>query len=49
MSGGQRHGDAMPSVRASRLTTWHQELFTAVGRWRWLRALDDGVSGVTQP
>lgn len=33
----------------SRLTTWHQELFTAVGRWQWLHALNDTVSGVVQP
>ena len=31
---------------ASRLTTWHQELFTAVGQWSWLHALDRRVSGV---
>jgi nitrite reductase/ring-hydroxylating ferredoxin subunit/uncharacterized membrane protein len=35
--------------RGSRLTTWHQEFFTAVGRWRWLQTLNDGVSGVVQP
>ena len=34
---------------ASRLTTWHQELFSAVGRWQWLEGLNDGVSGVVQP
>jgi nitrite reductase/ring-hydroxylating ferredoxin subunit/uncharacterized membrane protein len=28
---------------------WHQELFAAVGRWRWLQALNDTVSAVTQP
>lgn len=31
------------------LTTWHQDLFAAVGRWRWLHALNDSVSAVTQP
>lgn len=34
---------------ASRLTTWHQELFTAVGQWQWLHALNESVSGVVQP
>lgn len=34
---------------ASRLTTWHQELFTAVGQWTWLHTLNDRVSGVVQP
>jgi len=34
---------------ASRPTTWHQELFSAVGRWPWLHALNDSVSGVVQP
>lgn len=33
----------------SRLTTWHQELFAAVGRWPWLRELDERVSAVVQP
>ena len=33
----------------SRLTSWHQDLFAAVGRWRWLQALDGGVAGVLQP
>jgi nitrite reductase/ring-hydroxylating ferredoxin subunit len=43
MSGTERRGDA------SRLATWHQDLFTAVGRWPWLRSLDESVSAVTQP
>lgn len=34
---------------ASRLTTWHQDVFTAVGRWKWLHTLNDNVSGVVQP
>lgn len=34
---------------ASRLTTWHQEVFTAVGRWKWLHTLNEGVSGVVTP
>lgn len=33
----------------SRLTTWHQDVFTAVGRWKWLHTLNDNVSGVVQP
>lgn len=33
----------------SRLTTWHQDAFTAVGRWRWLHTLNDRVTGVVQP
>ena len=33
----------------SRLTSWHQDLFAAVGRWRWLQTLDGGVAGVLQP
>jgi nitrite reductase/ring-hydroxylating ferredoxin subunit len=33
----------------SRLTTWHVELFRAVGRWSWLNSLDDSVSGVLLP
>jgi nitrite reductase/ring-hydroxylating ferredoxin subunit/uncharacterized membrane protein len=31
------------------VSMWHQELFAAVGRWRWLHALNDAVSAVTQP
>ena len=34
---------------ASRLTTWHQDFFAAVGRWTWLRTLNDSVSGVVTP
>ncbi len=33
----------------SRLTTWHQELFAAVGRWPWLGTLNDSVTAVVQP
>lgn len=36
-------------VRQIGLTTWHQELFRAVGRWQWLRDLDERVSTVVQP
>ncbi len=31
------------------LTTWHHELFRAVGRWPWLHTLNDRVSEVVQP
>lgn len=34
---------------SSRLTTWHQELFAAVGRWPWLHTLNDQVTGVVGP
>ncbi len=30
-------------------TTWHQDLFAAVGQWTWLSTLNDRVSAVTQP
>ncbi len=33
----------------SRMTTWHQEFFAAVGKWPWLADLNDSVSGVVQP
>ncbi len=50
MSGTDRHqGGAAPTTGASRLTTWHQDLFIAMGRWRWLQALDGSVAGVLQP
>lgn len=43
--------DAQPDpIRsASRLTTWHGDLFAAVERWPWLRRLEEDVSAVTQP
>ena len=34
---------------ASRLATWHLDLFTEVERWPWLHALNDRVSAVTLP
>ena len=37
------------SPQESRLTTWHEGLFRAVGRWPWLKSLDDGVSQVVLP
>lgn len=33
----------------SRAATWHQHLFTAVGRWLWLAAVNDRVTAVVQP
>jgi nitrite reductase/ring-hydroxylating ferredoxin subunit len=50
MSDSDRHqGGAAPATGASRLTTWHHDLFAAMGRWRWLQALDGSVAGVLQP
>jgi nitrite reductase/ring-hydroxylating ferredoxin subunit len=34
---------------ASRLTTWHQDVFKEVERWPWLHVLNERVSAVTQP
>jgi nitrite reductase/ring-hydroxylating ferredoxin subunit len=44
----QQHGSSSAGP-ASRLTTWHHELFAAVGKWRWLHTLNDSVTGVVQP
>ncbi len=41
--------DGTAPANPSRLTTWHQELFTAIGRWKWLAGFNDRVSAVTQP
>ncbi|MDT4975502.1 MAG: hypothetical protein QOG98_1260 [Pseudonocardiales bacterium] len=49
MSNTERRLGASTAGGPSRLTTWHQELFATVGRWRWLEALNDSVSGVVQP
>lgn len=49
MSSTDRQSGAMTSGGASRLTTWHQELFAEIQRWPWLHALNDRVSAVTQP
>jgi len=49
MSSTDRQVDATASPGASKLVTWHQELFTAVERWQWLHTLNDRVSAVTQP
>ncbi len=34
---------------SSWLVTWHDRLVTAVTRWQWLQATNDGVSAVVQP
>ncbi len=31
------------------MNTWHEQLVTAVTRWRWLQAVNDSVSAVVQP
>src|SRR2546423_15032698 len=31
------------------LTTWHEQLLTAVGRWQWLQAVNHRVSAIVQP
>lgn len=49
MTSTDRQADVAASGGASPLTTWHQDLFTAVGRWQWLHTLNDSVSGVVQP
>jgi len=49
MSGTNGAPGAPTSGRTPRLTTWHQQLFTAVERWPWLHSLTDRVSGVVQP
>lgn len=36
-------------ARESRLSTWHEGLFGAVGRWPWLKSLDQRVSAVVLP
>ena len=49
MAGPDRQAGGATSGAASRLTTWHQELFTEVARWPWLAKLTDDVSAVVQP
>ncbi|MGH3800932.1 MAG: Rieske 2Fe-2S domain-containing protein [Pseudonocardiaceae bacterium] len=49
MSSTDRQLGAATTGGSSWLTTWHQELFAAVGRWPWLQALDDNVTAVVQP
>jgi nitrite reductase/ring-hydroxylating ferredoxin subunit/uncharacterized membrane protein len=36
-------------TRESLLSTWHEGLFRAVGRWPWLQRLDEGVAAVVLP
>jgi nitrite reductase/ring-hydroxylating ferredoxin subunit/uncharacterized membrane protein len=47
MSSAGLSGDVTPL--ASRLTTWHRDLFAAVEGWPWLRTLEERVSAVSQP
>ena len=49
MSSTDRQSGASTAGGASRLTTWHQDLFRAVGSWQWLHTLNDRVSAVVQP
>ncbi len=49
MSNAVRPDVVPPATGASRTATWHQDLFTAVGRWAWLATLNDRVTGVVQP
>ncbi|MBA3524054.1 MAG: non-heme iron oxygenase ferredoxin subunit [Geodermatophilaceae bacterium] len=49
MSSADLHPSTTTARSASRLVTWHQELFPAIGRWPWLNALNDSVSAVVQP
>ncbi len=44
--GGPAGGAA---ARESRLSTWHEGLFSAVGRWPWLQSLDQRLSAVVLP
>lgn len=44
---GQVGAVAPPST--SRLVTWHQEMFEAIGKWPWLGELNDKVTAVVQP
>lgn len=48
MSNSDRPPDET-TARESRLTTWHEGLFGAIGRWTWLKRLDGGVSGLVLP
>ena len=49
MSNADRRAEPMPMAGPSRTATWHQDLFTAVGRWQWLGTLNDRVSALVQP
>jgi nitrite reductase/ring-hydroxylating ferredoxin subunit len=49
MSSSDGRLSATTSGGASRLTTWHQDAFSAVERWPWLHTLNDRISAVTQP
>lgn len=49
MASTDQQTGAPTSGGASRLTTWHQDLFRAVERWPWLHKLNDDVTAVVQP
>jgi nitrite reductase/ring-hydroxylating ferredoxin subunit len=49
MSTADARSGAATATGGSKLTTWHQDLFTAIGRWKWLGTLNDSVSTVVQP
>jgi nitrite reductase/ring-hydroxylating ferredoxin subunit/uncharacterized membrane protein len=49
MSNTAGRNGAAAADAPSRLVTWHQELFAAVGRWPWLHTLNDRVSATVQP
>ncbi|MBW0102749.1 non-heme iron oxygenase ferredoxin subunit [Pseudonocardia sp. KRD291] len=49
MTGTDQQTDATPSGGASRLATWHQDVFRAVERWPWLAKVTEDVSAVVDP
>jgi nitrite reductase/ring-hydroxylating ferredoxin subunit len=49
MSSTAEAAGSVGAARVAQLTTWHQDLFTAVGRWNWLGVLNDSVTRVVQP
>lgn len=49
MSRVEQRPGATHAAGGSRLSTWHQQLFTAIGGWKWLGTWNDRVSAVVQP
>ncbi|MGH3629335.1 MAG: Rieske 2Fe-2S domain-containing protein [Sciscionella sp.] len=49
MAHTDREVGSAASGRGPSLATWHQELFGAIGRWKWLHDLDTDVSSVVKP
>lgn len=49
MPSADRHPSPTTDRRPSRLVTWHQELFPAIGKWQWLSTLNDRASTVVSP